>query len=405
MSIQLSTIQNPKESLAIKQSIPLENGAIQSLELNVNINQPNQLKVAINPLVGKELYDFFLSNKFSGLRLQNFDDKLGLIFDMAFIELREGRQLESSETGESILLYESLSSLLSDTESFPRTDVLGVYQNFDSNSFFRKLTSSTLFEFDIITSDSKKFFSGFENILESINLAVDEYPGFQWRETGIVQIGSSERVNIEIGKPEDRPFRGFKSEKLNPFANNNDGQNIEIINPILKGTGAIARSLIPRIENAQGADPSSTEVLFITNTNKNTITEQSGFPLLPSGFFVQTSKGLVEIYKVVNLNADETGYGAFTDIQTPSSFNEGGENVSITSYPQIAYDRAVSSLQSKQEKVSYEVAINTPFILPAGEPFDVLYIGQTATNQKFIIDERQYIGSQFVYDISNFVNK
>jgi hypothetical protein len=401
MSIKLSTISNPKKSLARAQSISLSSGAINSLELQVNINEPNQLKVVFNTQLGKGLYQFFLDGDFTGLRLTNVVNNK-TVFDMAFIEMPKGRKETTSETGEIILMYESVSSILRDTESLPRQDILGVYRKRFSKNYFPSLAQN-IFTWDVVTSSAKKFYSGFGSVYKELNTAIKEYSAFEWREVGIKNVSGEDKCLIEVGNPADRKLKGYYAEKLSNHISLNDGKNINISNLVQKKSGSVVRSLIPRIKNAGGADPASVDITFITSKNVGSVLQQGGFPLVPSGFRVQTISGQVEVYKVVNLSAPKNGYGDFTDIQTPASFNQSGAN--ITEFLQVAYDRTVLSLRNRQEEISYDVDINTPFILPAGEPFKVNYVGIKPNNQKINLQETQYIGSGFTYDISNFITK
>lgn len=403
MSITLQTIENPKVSLSPNQNINLFGGGINNLELQVNINQPNQLKIVLNSKIGKSLYDFFITGSFNGLRLTNTTESKGKVFDMAFIKISESRKEAETETGEIEVIYESVSSLLGDTEYFPREDVLGIYKDFNSHSFFKSLVKSDYFVFDVITSDTQTFYSGFRSALEALNTGVEEYTAFTWREVGIINQGGVDKCLIEVGNPKDRKFKGFFAEKLNSHANLNDGQNIELSNVIIRETGILVRSLIPAIENSGGADPASVDVTYITENNIGQISSIGGFLLEQSGFRVQSPKGLVNVYKVTNTQAPQTGKGDFLNVQTPSSFNEGGQNVS-ENFAQVAYNRAVASLRGKEEQKVYEVAINTPYLLPAGEPIQCNYVSVKPDNTKIIINGIQYIGSGFTYNISNFIN-
>ena len=267
--------------------------------------------------------------------------------------------------------------------------------------FFKTLTND-FFYFDIITNETQSFFSGNGNVLESLNEGVEKYSKFHWREIGVINIGGVEKVWIEVGDPLDRPFRGYQAESINPMVDGNNGDNIEILNPTQRQSGNITRSIIPRIQNVQGADPASIDITFITDNNKDLVSETiPGFTLEPSGQKAKTAKGSTNIYKVVNQNADPKGRGTYTNIQTPTSYNEKGLNVSA--FPQIAYNRAVWSLLQKEEKITQDIQVNTPYILPAGEPFIANYQNVLPNGDINTVAGTQYIGEDMEYTISEFI--
>ena len=134
MSINLSLLSNPKTNLTRSFNIDLSLGAIQEIKLKVRTGEPNILKINFNTELG-EIYDLITSKNFTGLRLSQIVNGK-TVFDMAFIEMPKGRKGTLTPTGEASLQYESLSSLLNDTEFYPKQSLMGEYRKWSSNDFF-----------------------------------------------------------------------------------------------------------------------------------------------------------------------------------------------------------------------------------------------------------------------------
>lgn len=400
MSLQIFTVDNPRQSFEKSSLIDTNLGGISNARLIVSTNKSDLLEVTLSSEIGS-LYNFFVSREFRGLRVVYTDTAGRKTYDKVFVELPKSRSQQRLETGEIIIKFESVSSLLQDMEHFPRISLMGENRTFNSVSFFSNLVNDKFF-FRVLNSVDKTFYSNIGSAWDALNQAVEQFGNFAWRELGMETIAGQERCVIEVGDPRSRPFKGYKSENVNKYISGNDGLNILSSNLIERISGASAKALIPRIANVTGADPAIVDKLFITDNNFRLVTLDSDYPLVDSGMRVKTLKGETAIYKVVSSSGLNSSYADFFDIQLPTSFSSGGIDLGSRFFVQQAYEQTILALKKVEERSIYEIDFEIPFILSSGEPFEVYYIYTLPTNEKVEINGRYYVGDNTIYDLSQF---
>lgn len=400
MSLQIFTVDNPRLSFEKSSLIDTSLGGISNARLVVNVNSSDLLEVTLSSNIGS-LYNFFATREFRGLRLVYTDIKGRVTYDKTFVELPKSRSQQRLETGEIIIKFESVSSLLQDLENFPRLGIMAENKTFNSISYFNNLVNDR-FYFDVLNSVNKTFYSNIGSAWDALNQGVEQFGNFAWREIGMQNIGGQERCVIEVGDPRNRTFRGYKAENVNKHISGNDGVNILSSNLIEKISGASAKALVPRINNVTGADPAVVDKMFITDKNINLITINPDYPVVDTGMRVKTVTGEAKIYKVVSSQGLDTSYADFYNIQVPTSFSSGGVDLSSRFFIQQAYEQTVLALKQVEERSIFEIDFETPFILSSGEPFEVYYIYTLPSKEKVEINGLYYIGNGVVYDLTQF---
>lgn len=380
--IQLHTIQNPYVSLAKDKFIPLDSRGVTNFILQLDTKAPHQLKMTINSNLGS-IYDFFISNPFAGIRIDQ-DDGLSL----AFIKQPQGSKDTLLPDGQYSINFTSTVSLLSNTRVYNRNYPIGFTFSGQTKDFFNGLNNNVEINF-ISESNQETYYPSIGSVYDLLIEGVNKLGNYSWRDLGIKQTPSGEKVFIEVGNSQSRPINpNLKATNLLEYQKIN--QNLIFIKNLKQtGSGETLTHVRPVGNTGAGGDVSST--FFITNNNSSGIKTVQGFPLVPSVDKLANGQTILD---VENTEAKTLLNSEVSEVYTVnlSEFQINNEPVNLNQ-AQTVYNRAVNFLKGKNEKTRNSVEFITNKIILPGEKFKVSFANKKQDGTVFQIEDTFSLGS------------
>lgn len=356
--LQLLEIQ-PYTSLAIVGQVPLTTGGVTELELSMDTNIHNELKMTINPVLESH-YDFLKNNPNAGVRVRQLDDDQSVIFDMAFIKDRQA-QFENA-SGRVNLTFRS-STLLLDLNNIR---YVPKYTVWNGGAFKLISQISPNFIWELVGNDVDiSLQTGTMGNIELLNKVVETVGNWSWREKGIDSL--TNKTVIQVGD-----FRKLGVTETARFFENDDifdTKTIRIVgDPKINLNGDSITHLAASGLNSGGESAVKSSTVFLDDPQADYV--KADFPLVDIGERDDSGKILYYIFNLSTYSnlgfnkLEKKEISLSSNSQTIVS-NEIKNDFDYKKAQKNVYNQAVAYLRKKSFGQSYSFDFRFPrLILP-----------------------------------------